>query len=159
MRSSISDTCSQSDTRLHIIKRVENTRLAVYHQTFRDLSSSNEYKSSEFHSNINKDEKVVNTLRIISPITVCNLYIFMVLSCKLSLAVTKESWRMISLQKNEHHFYCTLCIDCMSKLNFLEMMLIARSVKPDLVQISNVRKFSSIEKIWAIKIAKWSFKR
>ena len=35
MESSLSDTCNQSDTRLHIIKRAENMWLAVYHQTFR----------------------------------------------------------------------------------------------------------------------------
>ena len=71
MESSLSDTCNQSDTRLHIIKRAENMWLAVYHQTFRGCPLLMNTSSVQQFIPMATETAVCQYFGTISPINVC----------------------------------------------------------------------------------------
>ena len=69
---SLTDTCNQSDTRLHIIKRAENMWLSVYHQTFRGCPLLMNTSSVQQYIPMATETAVCQYFGTISPINVCN---------------------------------------------------------------------------------------
>ena len=72
MESSLSDTCNQNDTRLHIIKRAENMWLAVFHKTFRGCPLLMNTSSVQQFIPMATETAVCQYFGTISPINVCN---------------------------------------------------------------------------------------
>lgn len=117
MESSLSDTCNQSDTRLHIIKRAENMWLAVYHQTFRGCPLLLNTSSVQQYIPMASETAVCQYFGTISPINVYNHNILKFMFLPFRWQIPRNPEECFAYKK-----YCTVCTDCMSKSDFHDIL-------------------------------------
>lgn len=118
MESSLSDTCNQNDTRLHIIKRAENMWLAVFHKTFRGCPLVMNTSSVQQYIPMATETAVCQYFGTISPINVCNHYILQFMFLPFRWLIPRNPEECFT-----YNNYCTVCIDQISTTFYLMLIV------------------------------------